>query len=36
LGLSYVKSIVEKHGGTIRLDSELNKGTTFEIILPYQ
>jgi signal transduction histidine kinase len=34
LGLSYVKTIVEKHGGTIRLDSEINKGTTFELSLP--
>jgi two-component system phosphate regulon sensor histidine kinase PhoR len=36
LGLSYVKSIVEKHGGIVKLDSELNKGTTFEISLPIQ
>ncbi len=34
LGLSYVKLIVEQHGGTIGLSSELNKGTQFEIILP--
>ncbi len=34
LGLSYVKSIVERHGGTINLNSELKKGTTFYIRLP--
>jgi PAS domain S-box-containing protein len=34
LGLSIVKSIVERHGGEVRVDSELNKGSTFYIILP--
>ncbi|MCF8225679.1 MAG: HAMP domain-containing histidine kinase [Bacteroidales bacterium] len=34
LGLSYVKLIVEQHGGTIKLASELNRGTQFEIKLP--
>lgn len=29
LGLSIVKGILEKHGGTIRFTSEENKGTTF-------
>lgn len=31
LGLSYVKSIVELHGGTVRLTSKKNKGTLVEI-----
>ncbi len=34
LGLSYVKKIVDAHGGVIKVDSELNKGTTFKILLP--
>jgi len=34
LGLNYVKAIVEKHGGTINLESELKKGTIFYVRLP--
>ncbi len=35
LGLSYVKALVDMHGGKITLDSELKKGSTFKIFLPF-
>lgn len=34
LGLAYVKYSVEAHGGTISVQSKLNEGTTFQILLP--
>jgi two-component system, OmpR family, phosphate regulon sensor histidine kinase PhoR len=35
LGLAYVKTIIELHGGTIHLESMKDKGTTIIIHLPY-
>ena len=34
LGLSIVKTIIEKHFGTVELKSELGKGSTFIVTLP--
>ena len=35
LGLSYVKAIVELHGGNISLQSELKKGSRFSVFIPF-
>jgi len=34
LGLVITKEIVSRHNGTIRVSSEVEKGTTFTVILP--
>ena len=35
LGLSYVKSIVDMHQGSVTVKSELGKGSTFKVFLPF-
>jgi two-component system phosphate regulon sensor histidine kinase PhoR len=35
IGLFYVKSIVEKMGGIISVESELNNGSRFTVRIPY-
>ena len=34
LGLAYVRMLVEAHRGNIRIESELNHGSSFIIELP--
>jgi two-component system phosphate regulon sensor histidine kinase PhoR len=34
LGLSYVKAMVDAHGGRVRVESTIGKGSTFIVLLP--
>ena len=36
LGLSYVKGVMEMHGGTVDVVSEIKKGSTFTIHIPIE
>jgi len=36
IGLNYVKTIIEKHGGSIGVSSEVNVGSIFKVLLPYK
>jgi two-component system, OmpR family, phosphate regulon sensor histidine kinase PhoR len=35
LGLAIVRHVAEAHGGTVRVDSELARGSTFTVTLPF-
>ena len=34
LGLSFVKAIVAAHGGSVEVQSEVGRGSTFSVVLP--
>jgi two-component system phosphate regulon sensor histidine kinase PhoR len=34
LGLSIVKHVLQRHGGELRVESELGKGSCFRVIFP--
>ena len=34
LGLSIARAVIERHGGTIEVDSEIEQGTTFRVRVP--
>jgi two-component system sensor histidine kinase VicK len=36
LGLSIARGIVEAHGGSMALESEVNRGSTFHMCLPLE
>lgn len=36
LGLYASMEIVKKYGGAIKVESEINKGSTFKIFLPFK
>ncbi len=36
LGLSYVKNVVERHGGSVHIASRVGEGTTLKLLLPFE
>jgi signal transduction histidine kinase len=36
LGLSICKKIIEDHGGFVRVESQMDRGSAFTLYLPYE
>ena len=36
LGLSYVKNVIERHGGSVHIASRVGEGTTLKLLLPFE
>ena len=34
IGLSYVKTVIEMHKGLVKVESEVNKGSQFQLLIP--
>ena len=34
LGLAFVRTVAQRHGGQLQIQSELGKGSTFTLLIP--